>query len=183
MPLVLSLLILKYDSVVIRRILTRRNYVSFPKFSMRQQSCSSILYALKCLKVLIIQWDIVSTRHFLMRHLISEWAIVSMSRPFSNTGFTNISFTTNISDSLPLLVGVKVKWFRIWEKGTNILGKQGQSLIPPDGCLHGSDGKLYIFEERRTSPFRKYIVFHGYFEDIYVVVTWIFLIFPYFPST
>ncbi len=32
-------------------------------------------------------------------------------------------------------------------------------------------GKLYIFGKRRISPFRKYIVFHGYFEGIHVAVT------------
>ena len=62
-----------------------RDSVSFAKFSMSLHPRSCICYTWKCLQVLIVQWDIVSTRHFLMRHLKSEWAIVSMSRPFPNT--------------------------------------------------------------------------------------------------
>ncbi len=41
----------------------------------------------------------------------------------------------------------------------------------------------YIFEKKTTSPFQKYIVFHGYFEGIHGAVTCKYLIFPRFSCT
>ncbi len=53
------------------------------------------------------------------------------------------------------------KWFRICEKGTNVLGKQGKSWLQPHERLHSTYGKLYIFVKLRSSPFQKYIVFYS----------------------
>ena len=74
-------------------------------------------------------------------------------------------------------------WFRIREKGTNVLGKWGKSWLPPHEGLHSSHGQLYIFRKRRISPFQKCIVFHGYFEGIRVAVPCMSVIFPRFRST
>ncbi len=76
-----------------------------------------------------------------------------------------------------------VKWFQSREKGTNILGKMEKTWLPQDKCLHRSHGKLYIFGKKRFPSFRKYIVFHGYYGDIFLAVNMISLIFPILPST
>ncbi len=87
--------------------------------------------------------------------------------------------TESIIDLIPSKPAMVIIWFRIWEKGTNVLGKWS----PPDECHHSSHEKLYIFGHRRISPFRNYIAFHGYFEGIHMAVTWISFILPRFSST
>ena len=79
--------------------------------------------------------------------------------------------------------GAVIIWFHIWEKGTNVLGKQKKSWLPADECLHSRYGKVYIFGKRRMSPFQKYTVFHGYLEGIHGAAAWISLILPRFPCT
>ncbi len=53
--------------------------------------------------------------------------------------------------------------------------------------IHSTHGKLYIFGKVRPSSFQKYIVFHGYYEDIYLAVIKVSPIFPVrftlFPNT
>ncbi len=50
----------------------------------------------------------------------------------------------------------------------------------PDDCPNSKHGKPYIFGKRKTSPFQKYVVFHGYYEDIHLGV---FSISAIFSST
>ena len=92
----------------------------------------------------------------------------------------------NLTKMTPMMA-LKVTCFYIWfcnlEKGTNVLGKRGNSWLPPDECLQRSYWKPYIFEKKSISPFQKYIVFHGYFEGTHGAVTWNSLNFSRFPCT
>ena len=52
-----------------------------------------------------------------------------------------------------------------WEKR----GKLGKSCLLQEKYLHSTHGKLYIFGKKEISSFQKYIVFHEYYEDIYLM--------------
>ncbi len=67
-------------------------------------------------------------------------------------------------------------WFRIWEKGTNVLmyleiwGKYGNSGLQPDGWANSTHGKLYIFGKMTLFSFQKYIVSYGYYKSIHLAI-------------
>ncbi len=49
--------------------------------------------------------------------------------------------------------------------------------------VHSTQGKLYIFGKERLFSFQKYVVFLGYYGDIFLAVNMISPIFPIFPGT
>ncbi len=71
----------------------------------RDHSRSGIHYTWKCLKVLKMEWDIVSIKRFLMRHLKSEWAIVSMSHSFPDTAVESLFLATMLRICLTMAAG------------------------------------------------------------------------------
>ena len=63
-----------------------------------------------------------------------------------------------------------------WERwGNHDYNKINVSIVPME--------KLYIFGKKGFPSFRKYIVFHWYYGDIFLAVNMISPIFSTFPST
>ncbi len=113
------------------------------------------------------------------------WQLVSNHRKFPDTSWILHTNIFSLDGIYEILLDKKLEhiWFRIWEKGTNVLGnfgKIGVFLITARWMGHR---KLYIFGKKRLSAFQKYIVFYTYHKSIHLAVIRNSPIFPKFPST